>query len=142
MFTSKEEKKVAEELTTSTNTIGKGTTLQGNIEAYGNIRVEGKVAGNLTTKSKVVLGQSSIVDGDIIAQNGEIEGEVKGKIEVSEILTLKPTAIVHGNIVTNKLIVDAGAKFNGGCKMGVSLKEIKIGENGQEQAILKEAKAV
>ena len=142
MFTSKEEKKVAEELTTSTNTIGKGTTLQGNIEAYGSIRVDGQVVGNLTTKSKVVLGQSSIVDGDIVAQNGEIEGEVKGKIEVSEILTLKPSAVVHGNIVTNKLIVEAGAKLNGGCKMGVSLNEIKIGTNGQAKGILKEAKAV
>lgn len=142
MFTSKEEKKVAEELTTSTNTIGKGTTLQGNIEAYGNIRVEGKVVGNLTTKSKVVLGQSSIVDGDIVAQNGEIEGEVKGKIQVSEILTLKPTAVVHGDIVTNKLIVESGAKFNGGCKMGAALKEIKIGDNGTATGSIKEAKAV
>ena len=142
MFTSKEEKKVAEELTTSTNTIGKGTTLQGNVEAYGSIRVDGQVIGNLTTKSKVVLGQSSIVDGDIIAQNGEIEGEVKGKIEISEILTLKPSAVVHGNIITNKLIVESGAKFNGGCKMGATMNEIKIGANGQSKGILKEAKAI
>lgn len=142
MFTSKEEKKVAEELTTSTNTIGKGTTLQGNVEAYGSIRVDGQVIGNLTTKSKVVLGQSSIVDGDIIAQNGEIEGEVKGKIEISEILTLKPSAVVHGNIITNKLIVESGAKFNGGCKMGATMNEIKLGANGQSKEILKEAKTI
>lgn len=142
MFTSKEEKKVAEELTTSTNTIGKGTTLQGNVEAYGNIRVEGKVLGNLTTKSKIVLGQSSVVDGNIVAQNGEVEGEVKGKIEITEILTLKPTAVVHGDIITNKLIVESGAKFNGGCKMGASLKEIRLGGNGQARESIKEAKTV
>lgn len=143
MFANKEEKKVAEEISNSSNIIGKGTIMTGSIETYGNMRIEGKVIGNVTTKSKIALGQSSHVDGDIVAQNGEIEGEIKGKIEVSDVLILKPTAVVHGDIITNKLIVEAGAKFNGGCKMGVSMKEIKIGENGQaRQAIRQEAKAV
>ena len=72
MFANKEEKKLAEELTTSTNNIGKGTVLTGNIETYGNIRVEGRVTGDITSKSKVVLGDSSNVDGNILAQNAEI----------------------------------------------------------------------
>jgi hypothetical protein len=41
MFTSKEEKRVAEEISNSSNTIGKGTFLEGNVETYGNIRIEG-----------------------------------------------------------------------------------------------------
>lgn len=128
----KDEQKVAEELSNSSNTIGKGTTIEGNLETYGNIRVDGRVVGNIITKSKLVLGQSSYVDGNVLAQNAEVLGEVKGKIEVTELLTLKPSSVIHGDIVTNKLIVETGAKFNGGCKMGSAVKEIKIGENGQE----------
>jgi cytoskeletal protein CcmA (bactofilin family) len=133
----KDEKKVAEELSNSSNIIGKGTTLEGNIEAYGNIRVEGRVVGSIVTKSKVALGQSSKVEGNILAQNAEVAGEVKGIVEVSDLLLLKASAVIHGDIITNKLIVESGATFNGGCKMGVSIKEIKIGENGQSKELFK-----
>ena len=126
----KEEKKVAEELSNSSNTIGKGTTVEGNIETYGNLRVDGRVVGNIVTKSKLVLGQTSEVDGNILAQNAEVFGEIKGKIEVSDLLILKPSSVIRGDILTSKLIVETGATFNGGCKMGNVMKEIKIGENG------------
>ncbi|MCB0504742.1 MAG: polymer-forming cytoskeletal protein [Cyclobacteriaceae bacterium] len=133
----KDEKKVAEELSNSSNIIGKGTTLEGNIEAYGNIRVEGRVVGNIVTKSKVALGHSCKVEGNILAQNAEVAGEVKGTVEISDLLLLKPSAVIHGDIITNKLIVESGATFNGGCKMGVSIKEIKVGENGQSKELFK-----
>ena len=131
MFTSKDQKKVAEEISNSTNTIGKGTVLEGSIETYGNIRIEGKVIGNIKSKSKIALGNSSHVQGNITAQNADLEGEVKGRIEITEILILKSTAIVHGDIVTGKLVVEPGAVFNGSCKMGASVRDIKLGENGQ-----------
>jgi cytoskeletal protein CcmA (bactofilin family) len=134
----KEEKKVADEISNSSNIIGKGTVLDGSLETYGNIRVEGKVVGNVKTKSKVALGQASRVEGSILAQNAEVAGEVQGTLEVTELLLLKPTAVVHGDIVTNKLIVESGAAFNGSCKMGVTVKEIKIGGNGQSNELPQE----
>lgn len=130
MFTSKEEKRVAEEISNSSNTIGKGTFLEGNVETYGNIRIEGKVVGNIKSKSKVALGPSSQVIGNITSQNADIEGEVKGRLEVSETLVLKATAVINGDIFTGKLVVEPGAVFNGSCKMGASVKEIKLSDNG------------
>jgi cytoskeletal protein CcmA (bactofilin family) len=130
MFTSKEEKRVAEEISNSSNTIGKGTFLEGNVETYGNIRIEGKVTGNIKSKSKVALGPSSQVQGNITAQNADIEGEVKGKLEVAELLVLKATSVINGDISTGKLVVEPGAVFNGSCKMGAAVKDIKISENG------------
>ncbi|MEQ8304074.1 MAG: polymer-forming cytoskeletal protein [Cyclobacteriaceae bacterium] len=131
MFTSKEQKKVAEEISNSTNTIGKGTVLEGNVETYGNIRIEGKVIGNIKSKSKIALGNSSNVQGNIIAQNADVEGEVKGKLEITEMLILKATAVVNGDIITGKLVVEPGAVFNGSCRMGAAVRDIKLGENGQ-----------
>ena len=141
MLTTKEQKRVAEEISNSSNVIGKGTVLEGNIETFGNIRIEGKVRGHITSKSKVALGNGSHVDGNITAQNADIEGEVRGKIEISEMLILKATASVHGDIFTGKLVVEPGASFNGTCKMGAVVKDLKIGENGSRSQRPDEAKA-
>ena len=131
MFKNKQENMAAQDASNSSNIIGKGTVVEGNIETFGNIRVEGKVNGSVKSKSKIALGQSSFVEGNVIAQNAEISGEVKGLVEVSDQLILRPSSIINGDIVTNKLIVESGATFNGGCKMGIAQKEIKIGVNGQ-----------
>jgi cytoskeletal protein CcmA (bactofilin family) len=128
MLNSKEQKR-GEEPANSSNTIGKGTFLEGNVETYGNIRIEGKVVGNIKSKSKVAVGPQSHVQGNILAQNADIEGEVKGKLEITDLLVLKATAIINGDIVTGKMVVEPGAVFNGTCKMGAVVKDIKIGEN-------------
>src|SRR6476646_1732414 len=127
MLTTKEQKRVAEEISNSSNVIGKGTVLEGNIETFGNIRIEGRVNGNIKSKSKIALGTGSHVEGNISAQNSDIEGEVKGKVDISELLILKSTAVVHGDIITGKLVVEPGAIFNGNCRMG-TVKDMKLSD--------------
>ncbi|MGL1888246.1 MAG: polymer-forming cytoskeletal protein [Reichenbachiella sp.] len=139
MFKNKQEMKDVEELSNSSNIIGKGTVLTGDIETYGNIRVEGKVVGNMKTKSKAACGHSSHIEGNILAQNAEIAGHVTGRVEVSELLILKPSAIINGDIITNKLVVESGATFNGGCKMGVTIKEIRIGDHVDGKSPIRKA---
>jgi cytoskeletal protein CcmA (bactofilin family) len=129
MLTSKEQKRAADEISNSSNVIGKGTVLEGNIETYGNIRIEGRVNGNIKSKSKIALGTGSHVEGNIAAQNADIEGEVKGKVDITELLVLKATAVVRGDIITGKLVVEPGAMFDGTCKMG-NTKDLKLSETG------------
>jgi cytoskeletal protein CcmA (bactofilin family) len=135
----KSEQKEAEELSNSSNIIGKGTVIHGDIETYGNLRIEGKIVGNIKTKSKAAFGHSSYIEGNILAQNAELAGHITGTVEVSELLTLKPTAIINGDIITNKLIVESGATFNGECKMGVKIQEISIDKNPEEEQYLLKA---
>ncbi|WKN41068.1 bactofilin family protein [Tunicatimonas pelagia] len=123
MFNNNQDKKPRMEDSSSTSNIGKGTTIQGDIVTSGNISVEGEVKGNVNCQAKVALGSSSYVEGKVMAENAIIAGEIQGSIEVGELLTLKPTAVIHGDITTNKLIVEAGATFNGSCRMGVSVSD-------------------
>jgi len=125
---SKETRKEPVSATTpnSSTTIGKGATIDGNIETYGNVRVDGKILGNIKSKAKVVLGEESHLEGSVLAQNAEIAGKLQGLLEIAEILLLKSTAVVNGDIICNKLIVESGAVFNGSCKMGANIKEIRI----------------
>lgn len=131
MFNSKEKKEL-EQLSNSSNHLGKGTIIKGDLESYGNIRIEGNVNGNVTTKSKIVLGDSGVIKGNLLAQNAEVSGEIVGNVEVSDLLILKSTSIINGDIFTNKLVVESGAQFNGSCKMGAVVKEITLGESKEQ----------
>lgn len=123
---SKEERRTNEDQSNTSNIIGRETVLQGSIESVGNIRIEGKVYGNAKAQAKFVMGNDAYVDGNVVARTAEVAGKIKGNIEISELLILKPSAVINGDILTNKLVVEPGATFNGGCQMGHLAKEIKI----------------
>lgn len=113
------------------NIIGLGTTIEGNVDAQGDIRIDGKIIGNVVSRGKVVLGSTGIVEGNIIARNAEIAGETIGKINIEELLTLKNTANINGDIVTSKLMVETGANFTGTCQMGAVVKELSSGNTSE-----------
>ena len=102
----------------SNNIIGEGSTLTGNLNSSGNIRLDGKVKGDITSSSKVACGETSIVDGNVTADNAEIAGKVMGKVTVNDLLILKSSAKIQGDISTNNLVIESGASFNGACAMG------------------------
>lgn len=109
-----------------TNTISKGTSLQGNIETDANLRIEGRMRGDVKARSTFSVGEGALVEGNITAESAEIAGEIRGQVEVTNVLVLKPTAVVHGDVVTDKLVVEAGAQFNGSCKMGQQAAPLKL----------------
>ncbi|GJM28099.1 MAG: hypothetical protein DHS20C17_07340 [Cyclobacteriaceae bacterium] len=118
MFTNKEDDARITEISSSSNTISKDTSIDGNVETTGNLRIEGTVKGNIRARSKVVLGNSGEVEGKVFAQTADIEGTIKGTVQVEGMLTLKSTANIKGDIKTGKLAMEAGAIFEGKCKMG------------------------
>lgn len=118
LFSNKEESKEEVVRSNSTNHIGKGTEIKGDLDTSGIIRIDGKVYGNIRSKSKINQGEGSYVEGNVISQNAEISGEVKGKLEITEMLILKPSAVINGDIFTGKLIIESGATLNGTCQMG------------------------
>ncbi|MTI31922.1 bactofilin family protein [Xanthovirga aplysinae] len=125
------------ELQNASNIISKGTVIRGDIETYGNLRVEGELVGNVKSKAKVILGQTARVEGNLYSQYAEVEGEVKGYVEVTETLVLKSSAVINGDIIANKLVVETGAVFNGNCKMG----EDKNLKSSSEESAKEKSKA-
>ena len=107
------------------NMIGVGTTITGDINSNGDLRIDGTLKGSVATEGKVVLGKNGIIEGDVVCNNADIAGEIKAKITVSQLLTLKSTAKLKGDIVTNKLSIEPGAVFSGSCSMGAVIKDIK-----------------
>ena len=138
---SKESAKPAEQVSSSINLIGNGTTIEGEIKSSGDIRIDGSVQGSVNSKSKVVIGSTGKVNGDIICQNADISGSVQGKTTVAEMLFLKSTGVINGDIHTGKLVVEVGGTFTGNCNMGPMVKDIKHGDKPNELQQLKEKSA-
>jgi len=101
----------------SFNTLAVGTVIEGNVRSASDIRVDGSIFGNLTCDSKIIIGPSGIIEGDVSCASAHIEGKYKGKLTVGDILNIRENAVVNGDIITQKLIVQAGASFNGTCIM-------------------------
>lgn len=104
----------------SLNTIGAGTTLIGDVNSNGDIRIDGTMKGNVVSSALVVIGNSAKLEGNIESSRAIVEGQVNGNITVKEELTLKSSAIVGGDIVMQKLLVENGAVFNGSSTMNKS----------------------
>lgn len=100
------------------NSLVQGTTLVGEIKSENDIRIDGTIKGTLNCNAKVIVGPTGYVEGEVHCKNAIIEGRLEGTIHVAELLNVRETADINGDIYTNKLIVQSGAIFNVGCKMG------------------------
>ena len=133
MFTNNKEVMKKTESTAAINMIGHGTTISGDIQSQGDIRIDGTLKGSVSTEGKVVLGKDGVIEGDVFCSSADISGNLKAKITASSLLSLKSTAKLNGDIVTNKLSIEPGASFSGSCSMGAVIKDIKHAEKQEKQ---------
>jgi cytoskeletal protein CcmA (bactofilin family) len=97
--------------------ISAGTSMKGDINSNGDIRIDGTLQGNIVCTAKVVIGANGVVEGDISGQQADIMGKVSGTIKVKELLQLKGGSNVNGNLHAAKLQIEPAANFNGQCHM-------------------------
>lgn len=99
------------------NLIGNGTMIKGDIQANGDMRIDGSLIGSVHAKGKVVIGTTGNVEGEISCASADFSGTVKAKITVSDLLIMKATAQVTGELKVGKLAIEPGAKYSGNCTM-------------------------
>ena len=113
------------------NLIGNGTTIKGDIESNGDIRIDGRLIGSVKSNGKISVGQTGIIEGDLTCKQAEISGVVKGNINTEELTALKSTSKVEVDLNTKQLLIEVGAQFTGKCVMGqqstVAMPKQKIG---------------
>ena len=117
--------------TPAKNLIGNGTTIKGDIESNGDIRIDGHLIGSLKSNGKVVIGQTGVMEGDLTCKQAEVSGVVKGNINTEELTAFKATSKVEVDLTTKQLLIEVGAQFTGKCAMGqqstVAMPKQKIG---------------
>ncbi len=108
------------------NSIGKGTIIEGNVHAEGDLLIEGLVKGDVTTKTKLVVGSNAVIEGNILAQHAEIAGRVQGTVKALGLLVINSSGTILGDVITKDLNVESGSTFSGRLQVGGSVSSTSI----------------
>jgi len=114
------------------NFIGGGTSVEGNIETKGSLRIDGKVKGTVKSGDTLTVGSNGEIIGEVFVKNAIIGGRIEGNVVVEEKLILESTSYLNGNLRSNKLIIDEGAYFSGESEMASKYNMEKNSSKGKE----------
>ena len=108
---------------TLTGFVGNGTTLTGEANFKGMLRVDGGLSGRVSSADgTLIVSTNGRVDANVEVAVAQIFGTVNGDITASKRIEMGRVAKVTGNIETPALVIENGAVFEGSCRM-VQVKE-------------------
>ncbi len=97
--------------------IGAGTTVEGNLNFSGGMRIDGQVNGNVVAvpdkPSTLVLSEHAQVNGEVNVTHLVINGSISGPVFVSEYMELQSQAKVNGDVHYTTLEIQLGAIVEG-----------------------------
>ncbi|WP_148715113.1 bactofilin family protein [Chitinolyticbacter meiyuanensis] len=97
--------------------IGNGTTVTGDVQFVGGLRVDGNVVGNVIAADEkngtLVVSEKAQVRGKVSCSHLILNGEINGPITVSQYVELQPKARVAGDLTYKTLEMHPGAVIEG-----------------------------
>jgi len=97
--------------------IGAGTTINGDINFSGGLRVDGHVRGNVVSAEDkpgtLVLSDQARIEGEIRVAHAVINGTVVGPVNAVEYVELQGKANVTGDVHYRTLEIQLGAVVQG-----------------------------
>jgi len=93
--------------------IGAGTTIHGDINFTGGLRIDGTIKGNIKAvgdkPGTLVLSELAKIEGEIEVGHVVVNGTVAGPVRASEYLELMPKARVTGDVTYKTIEIHVGA---------------------------------
>lgn len=97
--------------------IGAGTTIEGNLNFSGGLRIDGQVNGNVVAEqgkpSTLVLSEHARVSGEVNVTHLVINGSISGPVFASEYMELQSKAKINGDVHYTTLEIQLGAIVDG-----------------------------
>jgi cytoskeletal protein CcmA (bactofilin family) len=97
--------------------IGAGTTIEGNLNFSGGLRIDGQINGNVVAiqgkPSTLVLSEHAQVNGEVNVTHLVINGSISGPVFASEYMELQSKAKVNGDVHYTTLEIQLGAIVDG-----------------------------
>ena len=94
-----------------------GLTIVGNIEAKGDVRLDGRLEGKVVVSERLTIGASGVVTASIDAGEVVVMGRVEGSICARRRLELRKGAQMVGDVTTPILVIEEGVHFHGNSNM-------------------------
>jgi cytoskeletal protein CcmA (bactofilin family) len=98
--------------------IGIGTTVHGDVETAGVVKIEGLVNGHVTAGQQVLVAKGGQIDGDVDTGEAIVGGSVRGSVRAALRVEIQSGAVVQGDVTTKRISVAEGAVLNGAIQMG------------------------
>ena len=105
--------------------LDQGTSLTGELEFTGTLRIDGNFHGSIATNDVLIIGEHATVHADIKAGEVEIHGQVCGSVVCTRRMEISPTGRVRGDVETPVLVIDPGATMDGRTRMAADKPEDK-----------------
>lgn len=100
-------------------TIGRSITIHGDVTGDEDLLIQGRVDGSVDLKEHAVtVGADGEVKASMVARVVVVEGRVEGDISSDEQVVLRGSAWVKGDIAAPRIVLEDGARFQGGIDMG------------------------
>jgi len=97
--------------------IGAGTSIEGDLNFSGGMRIDGQVNGNVIAAqgkpSTLVLSEQARVNGEVNVTHLVINGAISGPVFASEYMELQSKAKVNGDVHYTTLEIQLGAIVEG-----------------------------
>ena len=98
--------------------VGNGTTLTGEANFKGMLRVDGHLSGRVSSQDgTLIISTGGQVEADVEVSVAQIYGTVIGNVTATKRVELGRVAKVTGDIQTPALVIENGAVFEGSCRM-------------------------
>jgi|SRR5262245_4758771 len=105
--------------------LDQGTSLTGELEFTGTLRIDGNFHGSISTNDCLIIGEHATVHADVKAGEVEVHGQVFGSIVCTQRLEISPTGRVRGDVETPVLVIEPGATMDGKARMAAEKPEEK-----------------
>ena len=97
-----------------TSVVGRGTQVEGTLQAAGHLKVNGSVYGLVMANGDINVSETGFVEGtEIRGHDITVHGVVKAHIYAEGKLTLGATARIHGDAIAGVINVSPGAYYTG-----------------------------
>jgi cytoskeletal protein CcmA (bactofilin family) len=94
--------------------IHRGTTIVGDLEADGRVRIHGTVRGNVRVSGVLEVAEAGVVEGELIeADEVKIIGTVRANVHARGKIEIWKAGRLEGDVQATALDIEEGASFTG-----------------------------
>jgi len=112
-----------------TGFLDQGTSVTGELQFSGTLRIDGEFHGSITTSDKLIVGERAQVHADIKAGETEVYGKISGNVDSKKRIEIHATGRIQGEVCTPVLVVEEGGVLDGTSNMVSEGKSEELFEN-------------
>ena len=97
--------------------LDQGTSVTGELQFSGTLRIDGEFHGSITTSDKLIIGERAQVHADIKVGETEVYGKISGNVDSKKRIQIHATGRIQGEVRTPVLVIEEGGVLDGKSNM-------------------------